>query len=159
MTATYDKKARKLNEAQLKEFVRQCRVAKTLDFPTVANGQGWNWRTEIKPRLDDPKVAWFRGEMEDFLEDMRYKLVHALHSAAIGAAPKGAMIPSAASINSMLKMIDSGILLGAVKEEKPAEEKVDTEAERKWRERLGLSFEPQKEGSEAPAEIVFDEES
>jgi hypothetical protein len=118
---------------QARHFIAQCLASQSIDFPDVAYTQKLSWSRDLKPLLSEP---WFREEMEEMLEKVKFKLANQSYQAAVNPKP-GAIPPPVAHMKEMMKLIDSGVLLGAPEKEEEASE-VNPEEERRHLKRLGL---------------------
>jgi hypothetical protein len=125
---------RKLTDAELRSFLSQVLAAESVFFPQLAIKLGFNWFKQIKPRLSD---AWFREEFDETLEVVKFSLIQRMHETALKGTLPGKVPPAAVHIKEMIKLIDSGALLGRARVEKE-ESTFDPEQEAIHRKRLGI---------------------
>lgn len=124
-----------VTKEQLQNFIKQCLILNSLDFPEVAYSQQLSWNKDIKPQLKD---EWFKEEMEEMLERVKFKLIKKLHEAAINGALPGRPTPNSAHIKEMMKLINSGVLLGDEGEGEALDEGFSPEEEERHLTRLGI---------------------
>ncbi len=120
----------------LDRFIQQCLKLESVDFPDVAYTLNLSWTKELKPAF---KECWGKEAMEEMLEKMKFKLVNRLYVAAVKGAPIGKVPPPAVHIKEMIKLIDSGVLLGGGSEEEAEKPVMSEEEERRHKKRLGLN--------------------
>lgn len=124
------------NKEQLEKFIAQCLAAKSLDFPDVAYTIGLSWSRDVKPELKEP---WFREAMEEMLEKFKYSLVQKIHTIASKGVLNGGPPPAVAHIKELIKLIDSGVLLGSVDTEEDTTKGLSPEEELRHKKRLGIT--------------------
>lgn len=121
----------------LTKFIQQCLKLESVDFHDIAYSMNMSWTRDFKPLLQEP---WAKEALEDMLEKMKFKLINRLYTAAVKGVPAGKVPPPAAHIKEMIKIIDSGLLLGKQEsgEEGAKEPAMSEEEERRHKKRLGL---------------------
>ena len=125
---------KKLTEAELRSFLSQVLAAETVFFPQLAIKMGFNWFKQIKPRLQE---SWFRDEFDETLEVVKFSLIQRMHETALKGTLPGKVPPAAVHIKEMIKLIDSGALLGRARAEKEGSD-FNPEQEALHRKRLGI---------------------
>lgn len=124
---------KKLSDPELRQFLDQALILHEVNFPVLAAKLNFNWFKQIKPRLKEP---WFKSEMEETLECIKFELISKIHTVATKGSKPGEVPPSSAHLKEMIKLIDSGALLGRAMEEK--QEALSPEAEARHKKRLGI---------------------
>lgn len=93
---------------ELDKFLNQVRALQDIHFPDAAKLVGLNYHKDIKPELE--KRGWFYVKMLEVLEEIKFHLLgKLLKTAKLG---RGVDAPDPTSINAIIKLIDSGALLG-----------------------------------------------
>lgn len=126
-------KTGRLCKEELLKFVNQVRVEGSIDMFGVAEKLGYNWFRQVKPRIKTD--LWFREALQEALEAIKFELYQGLLRVGRDGRIRGSN-PEITYINSVIRHIDSGSILGVSEEDMGQQpDKDETEAHLK---RLGI---------------------
>lgn len=108
-----------LHDPVLKRFIGQIRASKSIDFPALALSQGVNWFDDLRPLLKVEPA--FKAAMQEALLEIKYSLLQGILEVAQEGKPRNGVFSEITYVNAIIKLIDSGVVLGMDKEEKPEE--------------------------------------
>jgi len=125
---------KKLKARDLQAFCDTLSQSKSINLPMVAATLGLDFFKQIKPEIESNDE--FRESLGRTLEILKYELSQRLLEAALNGRPKNRPAPEISYINAIIKIIDSGTLLGV----KPMEAQMgeDSSGFEEHKKRLGL---------------------
>lgn len=128
-----------MDDKQFQLFVEEVRSTGRVDLASAAANVGLNWFRDIKPLIlkDENK----RAILEEILEGFRLELLQNIMENARNGKQSKLGGPDLASINAMIKHIDTGSILGIIKqkEEDLQEPELGGEALIDHLKRLGIN--------------------
>lgn len=99
---------------QMQSFCTQVAAIGSVNFPALARGMGLNWFKDIQPLIESNPA--FAELLKDTLNEMRFQLLQRLCEAALNGKLRSGPPVDAGAIKEMVKLIDSGAILGSVGE-------------------------------------------
>lgn len=99
---------------EMQKFCTQVAAMGNINLPAIARGMGLSWFKDIQPVIEsNPEF----GEMlKNTLNEMRFELLQRLCEAALNGKLRSGPPVDAGAIKEMVKLIDSGAILGSVGE-------------------------------------------
>lgn len=105
-----------MNEQSKQDFIKQLTLLQSINLPQVAKDMGLDWFNELKPEID--KDCKFKSAIEEYLERCRYEMLQKVFTVGMNGKTAGyGKSPEMSYIKEVIKFIDSGVILGKVKEE------------------------------------------
>lgn len=118
------------SKSQQDQFLKQCLVAVTIDFPTVAQKLQLDWFKQVKPLWEGDDD--FRARMKEMLERLEYQLMQKMLDVALGGG-EGNVAFLKATIEQIRKMIGR-----ASEEENEGPREKREEVDKRHLSRLGI---------------------
>lgn len=98
------------------DFLKQIKLTESIDFPSIAILVKSDWFKELKPEVE--KDPAFKKELEQILEGYRYSMLQKVFNIALNGKTAGyGKNPELSHVREVVKLIDSGIILGKVESE------------------------------------------
>ncbi len=103
-------------ERKIDQFIRQCRVSRSVNFPQVCKDLEMDWFGEIKPAIEANER--YQKMVQEHLEEIRYHIISKIAETAIEGRPRNGRAPDTGSATAFMKFVDKGAILGKMPEEK-----------------------------------------